>query len=46
MRGGTVEKARDAALEGRRAVDDLLAPKEAPSPETVWETREYREASS
>ena len=43
---GTVEKARDAAIEGRRAVDDLLSPKEPRSTETVWETPEYSEASS
>ena len=43
---GTVEKARDAAVEGRRAVDDLLATRDPRPADAAWETREYTEAPS
>ena len=42
----TVEKARGAAREGRRAMDDLLAARPARDPGAEWEGRDYRQAPS
>ena len=41
----TVTKVREATLEGRRVLDDLLSQPSSREPSSLWESREARKAS-